>query len=61
MEDAQQDKPLLKKKGDKKKKKDEDLDALKQELEMDEHKVPMEELMARYGSDVNRVGGCFCR
>ncbi|CAE1329103.1 ATP1A [Acanthosepion pharaonis] len=35
----------------KKKKKGEDLDELKQELDMDEHKVPIEELYRRLGTD----------
>nr|ABO61333.1 Na+/K+ ATPase alpha subunit [Doryteuthis opalescens] len=35
----------------KKKKKGEDLDELKQELDMDEHKIPIEELYRRYGTD----------
>ena len=41
--------------GKKKKKKDEDLDNLKQEMEMDEHKIAVEELCARYGTDASRV------
>jgi len=44
-------KPAPKKKG--KKKKGEDLDALKQELEMDEHKIPMAELAERFKVDLN--------
>jgi len=51
-EKAATEDPSLKKKG--KKKKDEDLDALKQELEMDQHKVSMQELCSRYSSDVDR-------
>ena len=43
-----------KKKG-KKKKKGEDLDNLKQEMEMDEHKISIEELCARYGTDITKV------
>jgi sodium/potassium-transporting ATPase subunit alpha len=43
------------KKKKKKKKGKEDLDELKQELQMDEHKVPIEELYARLGTDPNRV------
>lgn len=43
------------KKGKKKKSKKENLDELKQELEMDEHKVPIEELYARLGSDPSMV------
>nr|XP_022323941.1 sodium/potassium-transporting ATPase subunit alpha-like [Crassostrea virginica]XP_022324237.1 sodium/potassium-transporting ATPase subunit alpha-like [Crassostrea virginica] len=39
------------KKGKKKKSKKENLDELKQELEMDEHKIPIEELYARLGTD----------
>ncbi|XP_025081667.1 sodium/potassium-transporting ATPase subunit alpha-B-like isoform X2 [Pomacea canaliculata] len=37
----------------KKRKGKEDLDELKQELEMDEHKVPIEELYERFGTDPN--------
>lgn len=40
----------------KKKKGKEDLDELKQELEMDEHKIPIEELYERLGTDPNSVG-----
>ncbi|KAL5019529.1 hypothetical protein ScPMuIL_002421 [Solemya velum] len=36
-----------------KKSKKENLDELKQELEMDEHKVPLEEMYSRYGTDPN--------
>ncbi|KAH9505592.1 hypothetical protein Btru_055985 [Bulinus truncatus] len=41
--------------GDKKKKKkgDEKLDELKQELDMDEHNIPIEELYERFGADPN--------
>lgn len=39
----------------KKRKGKEDLDELKQELEMDEHKVPIEELYERFGTDPNTV------
>ena len=39
----------------KKKKGKEDLDDLKQELEMDEHKIPIEELYERLGTDPNSV------
>ena len=42
-----------KKKKSKKQKKKENLDELKQELEMDEHKVPIEELYERLGTDPN--------
>nr|AEH68838.1 putative Na+/K+-ATPase alpha subunit [Bathypolypus arcticus] len=41
-------------KGKKKKKKGEDLDELKQELDMDEHKVAIEELYQRLGTDPTR-------
>ncbi|PVD27597.1 hypothetical protein C0Q70_12761 [Pomacea canaliculata] len=41
------------KKKKKKKKGKEDLDELKQELEMDEHKIPIEELYERLGTDPN--------
>ncbi|XP_014681357.1 PREDICTED: sodium/potassium-transporting ATPase subunit alpha-like [Priapulus caudatus] len=42
-----------KEKGKKKKSRDkEDLDDLKKELDMDEHKIPMDELLARYGSSL---------
>jgi sodium/potassium-transporting ATPase subunit alpha len=43
------------KKKNKKKKKEADLDNLKQEMEMDEHKISVEELCARYGSDPVKV------
>lgn len=43
------------KKGKKKKSKKENLDELKQELEMDEHKIPIEELYARLGTDPTMV------
>jgi sodium/potassium-transporting ATPase subunit alpha len=46
--------PTSKKANKKKKKKDEDLDNLKQEMEMDEHKIPTDELCARYGTDLKR-------
>ena len=39
------------KKKSKSKKKKENLDELKQELEMDEHKIPVEELYERLGTD----------
>ncbi|KAJ8316053.1 hypothetical protein KUTeg_006232 [Tegillarca granosa] len=45
------DDPKVKK--SKKKKKKENLDELKQELEMDEHKIPIEELYERLGTDPN--------
>ncbi|XP_046344177.1 sodium/potassium-transporting ATPase subunit alpha-like [Haliotis cracherodii] len=41
------------KKKSKKEKKKENLDELKQELEMEEHKIPLEELYERLGSDPN--------
>lgn len=40
---------------DKKKKKEKDMDELKRELEMDQHRVAIEELYKRYGSDPNKV------
>nr|KAG5691923.1 hypothetical protein BaRGS_000632 [Batillaria attramentaria] len=43
------------KKKKKKKKGKEDLDDLKQELEMDEHKIPIEELYDRLGTDPNSL------
>jgi sodium/potassium-transporting ATPase subunit alpha len=49
-EDGVRDGQPGKKKKSKKNKKAE-LDDLKQELEMDEHKIPIEELYARYGVD----------
>lgn len=45
--------PGTDKKKKKKKKGKEDLDDLKQELEMDEHKIPIEELYDRLGTDPN--------
>lgn len=44
-----------KKKKSKKQKKKENLDELKQELEMDEHKVPIEELYERLGTNPDTV------
>ena len=44
-----------KKKKNKKEKKEEELTALKQELEMDEHKIPLEQLFSRYETDVDNV------
>ena len=43
------------KKKSKKAKKKENLDELKQELEMDEHKIPIEELYDRLGTNPNTV------
>lgn len=48
-----------KKKKSKKQKKKENLDELKQELEMDEHKVPIDELYERLGSNPNTV--CYLK
>ena len=41
-----------------KKKKAAELDNLKQEMEMDEHKITVEELAARYGCNPVRVSVC---
>ena len=45
-----------KKKGQKK-----DMDELKQELTMDEHKIPITELYSRLNSDPTTVSGCYTR
>ena len=47
--------PGTEKKKSKKKKGKENLENLKQELEMDEHKIPIEELYERLGTDPNTV------
>lgn len=38
-----------------KKQKAQDLEELKKEVEIDEHKISVEELIARLGTDINRV------
>lgn len=38
-----------------KKKKGKEMDELKRELELDEHKVPIQELYRRYGCDPSKV------
>lgn len=43
----------------KKKKKEDDLEDLKQELEMDEHRIPIEELYDRLGVDPTKVSVSF--
>ncbi len=42
-----------------KKKKGKNLDELKRELEMDQHRVAIEELYKRYNSDPNKVTHIF--
>ncbi|KHJ88109.1 e1-E2 ATPase [Oesophagostomum dentatum] len=37
-----------------------DLNELKQEVKMDEHIIPLEELAARYGSNIETVGAFLC-